>query len=226
METRTRSPGFRDWPKTTAEARSDRDRLRGRVETEDRLGAVELIAGLDAHYAPRTGLAWGAAAVVRVSDLNLVESALACVPLDFPYIPGFLSYRETPALLAALAALRMRPDLLLVDGQGIAHPRRFGLACHVGVLADLPTIGVAKSRLCGKHDEPGPARGDRTPLLVGDEVIGAVLRSRDRTRPLFVSSGHRVCLETAVDWVLRCAPRYRLTEPIRLADRLSRAHPM
>lgn len=226
METATRNRGLHDWPKTTAEARADQDRLRARVETKDRLGAVDLIAGLDAHYAPRLGLAWGAAAVVRASDLTLVESALACTPLDFPYIPGFLSYREAPALLIALATLRTRPDLLLVDGQGIAHPRRVGLACHVGVLADLPTIGVAKSRLCGKHDEPGPIRGARTPLMDGEEVIGAVLRSRTNTRPLYVSSGHRVSLETAVDWVLRCAPRYRLTEPIRLADRLSRAHPM
>lgn len=226
MESRTRNPELRDWPKTTDEARTDQERLRTCVETEDRLGVVELIAGLDAHYAPGPGLAWGAAAVVRASDLTLVESALACTPLDFPYIPGFLSYREAPALLAALAALRTRPDLLLVDGQGIAHPRRVGLACHVGVLADLPTIGVAKSRLCGKHEEPGPERGALTPLLDGEEVIGAVLRSRTRTRPLYVSTGHRVCLETAVDWVLRCAARYRITEPIRVADRLSRAHSM
>lgn len=188
--------------------------------------AVKLVAGLDAHYAPRQGLVWGAAAVVRVADLALVESALACAPLDFPYVPGLLSFRETPALLAALATLRARPDLLMIDGQGIAHRRRFGLACHVGVLAGLPAIGVAKSRLCGKHEEPGPERGAWTPLMDGADVIGAVLRSRARTRPLYVSTGHRVSLETAVDWVLRCAPRFRLTEPIRLADRLSRAHPL
>jgi deoxyribonuclease V len=213
-----------DWPTTPAEARAEQQRLRGRVETEDRLGAVNLIAGLDAHYAPRQALTWGAAAVIRISDLALVESALACAPLDFPYVPGLLSFRETPALLAALATLQTRPDLLMIDGQGLAHPRRFGLACHVGVLSDLPTIGVAKSRLFGKSDEPGPERGAYAPLMDGEDIIGKVLRSRARTRPLYVSTGHRVSADTAVDWVLRCAPRYRLTEPIRLADRLSRAH--
>ena len=214
------------WPTTTVDARALQERLRGLVEHGDHLGKVRLIAGLDAHYAPRSKLVWGAAAVVRLPDLELVESALACAPLAFPYVPGLLSFREVPALLAVLAALCSRPDLLMVDGQGFAHPRRFGLACHVGVLADLPAIGVAKSRLCGTHDEPGPDRGARTPLKDGDDVIGAVLRSRTETRPLYVSIGHRVALQTAVDWVLRCAPRFRIAEPIRLADRLSRSHPL
>ncbi len=192
---------------------------------ENRLGPVRRVAGLDAHYAPLSGLVWAAAAVLSFPDLALTESALACRPLDFPYVPGLLSFREAPAVLAALEALAHRPDLLLVDGQGLAHPRRFGLACHVGVLADLPTIGVAKSRLVGAHEEPGVDRGDRAALRDRDEVVGAVLRSRTRTRPLYVSVGHRVSLDTAVDMVLASAPRYRLPEPIRLADRLSRLHP-
>ncbi len=127
-------------------------------------------------------------------------------------------------MLAALEALTVKPDLLLIDGQGLAHPRRFGLACHVGVLADIPAIGVAKSRLVGTYEEPGPERGCWSPLVDGGETLGAVLRTRHGVRPVFVSTGHRVSLKTAVELVLDLAPRYRLPEPIRLADRLSRIH--
>jgi deoxyribonuclease V len=148
--------------------------------------------------------------------------AVVCGPIEAPYVPGFLFLREAPAALAALACLRLRPDLVLVDGQGLAHPRRFGLACHIGVLAALPTIGVGKSCLLGRYAPPGPDRGAWTPLVDADETVGAVLRTRSHTRPLFVSVGHRISLGTAVDYVLRCAPAFRLPEPIRLADRLSR----
>ena len=126
-------------------------------------------------------------------------------------------------MLAALKMLSTRPDLLFIDGQGIAHPRRFGLACHVGVLTDIPTIGVAKSRLVGTHDEPGIERGAKAVLKHRDEVVGAVIRTRRQTRPVFVSVGHRISLKTAIRQVLACSPRFRLTEPIRAADRLSRA---
>lgn len=214
-----------DWPATPHEARALQERLRERVVTEDRFDGVRVIAGLDAHYAPCQGLVWGAAAAMILPNLWLQESALAAVPMTFPYIPGLLSFREAPALLAALGLLSLRPDLLLVDGQGLAHPRRFGLACHVGVLADLPAIGVAKSRLIGSYEDPAPERGSSAPLVVQGDVVGRVVRTRTRTRPLFVSTGHRLCLETAVNWVLRCVGRYRLPEPIRAADRLSRMHP-
>ncbi len=215
----------RGWPKSPAEARRLQARLRECVIREDDVAPVRVVAGLDAHYAKRSGLVWGAVAAFDWPCLELRESALAGRPLDFPYVPGLLSFREAPALLAAFESLTVRPDLLMVDGQGLAHPRRFGLACHVGVLTDLPTIGVAKSRLIGSHAEPGADKGSRTPLMDGDEVIGAVVRSRSATRPLFVSVGHRIGLESAVERVLHCTSRFRLPEPLRIADRLSRLHP-
>lgn len=185
---------------------------------------LRLVAGLDAHYQTRAGLVWGAAALLRWPELELVESALACRRLDFPYVPGLLSFREAPALLAALACLSRTPDLLFIDGQGIAHPRRLGLASHVGVLADLPAIGIAKSRLIGAFDPPGREKGASAPLIDRGETIGAVVRTRANVRPLFVSVGHRIALDAAVRLVLEAAPRYRLPEPTRLADRLSRMH--
>lgn len=211
-------------PLSEQDARRIQDELRGRVVRADRLGPVRRVAAVDAHYSANQEVTWAAVALVGANDLELRESVLACRPTSFPYIPGFLSFREAPVMLDALACLSVRPDLLLVDGQGIAHPRRFGLACHVGVLADLPTIGVAKSLLAGRYLEPGPERGDWTPLIHRGEVVGAALRTRKGTRPVFVSVGHRVALETAIDHVMRCTPRFRLSEPIRLADRLSRMH--
>jgi deoxyribonuclease V len=152
------------------------------------------------------------------AGLTVVDAAEAVVPTRFPYVPGLLSFRELPALLAAFARLHVRPDAILCDGQGEAHPRRFGLASHLGVLLDIPTIGCAKSRLIGEHDEPGPLRGDRVPLRDGREVVGTVLRTRDRVRPLFISAGHRVTRRDAEALVLRCGAGYRLPEPTRRAD--------
>jgi deoxyribonuclease V len=193
------------------------------VLAEDRLGVVRRVAGADAHYAGAH--VWAAVVTMTFADLAPVESALIRRALVFPYVPGLLSFREAPAILACLQRLPERPDLLLIDGQGLAHPRRFGLACHVGVLADLPTIGVAKSRLVGTHEEPGIERGAWSPLVDRGETVGAVLRTRRGVRPVYVSVGHRVSLETAIDLVLRCTGRFRLPEPIRAADRLSRRHP-
>lgn len=210
------------WPGTPAEARDVQLRLRDRVIAEDRLGPVRLVAGADALYRGEEEAMRGAVACLSFPDLALGERAIAARPCDFPYVPGLLSFREAPAILAALARLSVRPDLLLVDGQGLAHPRRFGIACHIGVLADLPTIGVAKSRLIGRYEEPGGDKGAWRPLRHKDETVGAVLRTRAGTRPVFVSVGHRVSLATALDYVLRCTPRFRLPEPIRQADRLSR----
>ncbi len=213
------------WPKTPAEARALQEDLRNRVIAEDRLGPVRLLAGVDAGYDLRRGMTRAVAVSMEADGLVLRHAVRAERPTDFPYVPGLLSFREAPAILAALDRLPERPDLLLVDGQGRAHPRRCGLACHLGVLADLPTIGVAKSRLVGTHDEPGEARGARSPLLHKGEMIGVVLRTRARVRPVFVSVGHRISLETAVELVLAAAPRYRLPEPIREADRLTRRAP-
>ena len=150
-----------------------------------------------------------------------MTTALARIPTQMPYIPGLLSFREIPAVLAAWEQLTVLPDLLLCDGQGLAHPRRFGLACHLGLLLDLPTIGVAKSRLIGSHVPPAPDKGSWQPLEDKGEVIGAVLRTRANVTPVYVSSGHRVSLRTAVAWTLRCVTRYRLPETTRAAHRLA-----
>jgi deoxyribonuclease V len=183
-----------------------------------RLEDVHTVAGIDASYREV-----GRAAVVVLSfpALAVVEQAVAMVPSAFPYVPGLLSFREGPVALAALAQLRARPDLLMFDSQGYAHPRRLGLASHIGLLMDLPSIGCAKSRLVGQHEHPGPALGDRAPLVADGETLGMVVRSRPGTRPLFISPGYRMDLETAVTVVLRCLRGYRLPEPTRLADRLA-----
>ena len=214
-----------DWPASIEEARAIQEQLRHEVVTEGDPGPVRRIAGVDAHVSPSAGLTWAAIAVVDFPSLELEESALAAVPTRFPYVPGYLSFREAPAVLEALALLRTPPDLLMVDGHGIAHPRGVGIAAHLGVAAGLPSIGVAKSRLVGRFAEPGPGKGEHSPLFIGDEVVGTVLRSRERARPLFVSTGHRISLDRAVALVLACLTRYRLPEPTRLADRVSRMHP-
>jgi deoxyribonuclease V len=188
---------------------------------------VRLVAAADVAYVERAP-AWAAstarAAVVVMSypGLDVVEHHVVQAPVSFPYVPGLLSFREIPALAAALARVESSPDLLLVDGQGYAHPRRLGLACHLGLMAGLPTIGCAKSRLCGEADEPGPERGAWSALVDGGETIGRVLRTRNGVKPLYVSVGHLIGLEAAAEWVLRLATGYRLPEPARLADRLSK----
>ncbi len=163
--------------------------------------------------------------VLDADTLEIVEEATAVGPARFPYVPGLLSFREIPLVLDALEGLAARPDLILCDGQGYAHPRRFGLACHLGVLLDLPTIGVAKSRFIGTHEEPGIERGEWTPLLDGAERIGAVLRTRRAVSPLYISCGHRVSLERAIELVLACTTRYRLPETTRAAHRLASCTP-
>jgi deoxyribonuclease V len=183
---------------------------------------VQRVAGVDAHYS--VDRVWAAIAVMTLPDLVLVESALTHCPLAFPYVPGLLSFRESPPILEILHQVSEKPDLLLVDGQGLAHPRRFGLACHLGVLGDVPTIGVAKSRLVGTYQEPGIERGAWSKLVDRGEIVGAVLRTRRGVRPVFVSIGHRVSLGTAIDFVLRCTRGFRLPEPMRAADTLSRQH--
>jgi deoxyribonuclease V len=198
------------------------ERLRAAILTEGHLGEIRVVAGVDAWTAPSSDRIWAAAVALALADLELQESAIACQRTTFPYRPGFLSFREAPAAIAALDRLRIAPDLLFVDGHGLAHPRRFGLACHIGLLTGLPTIGLAKSRLIGQYEEPGPRRGDWMPLTAHGETIGAVVRTRARVRCVFVSVGHRIGLQTAIQYALRCAPHFRLPEPLRLADRLSR----
>jgi deoxyribonuclease V len=196
-------------------------RLAAQVVREDALGEIQRIAGIDVGFEDNGRTTRAAVAVLRFPSLLLEEAAIARLPTRFPYIPGLLSFREVPASLAALRQLAMPPDLILYDGQGIAHPRRLGIASHLGLLTDIPSIGVAKTRLVGEHGEVPPARGAWTPLLDGEEVIGAVLRSRAGMKPLYVSSGHRICLETAVHWVTACLTRFRLPETTRWAHRLA-----
>jgi deoxyribonuclease V len=155
--------------------------------------------------------------------LQVIETSLAHRPTTFPYVPGFLSFREIPAVLDALEKIKTTPDIILCDGQGIAHPRGLGIACHLGLLIDMPTIGVAKSRLVGKYEELPEAKGSTQPLIYNGETVGVVLRSRTGVKPLYISSGHRISLPTAIDYVLRCTPKYRLPETTRIADRLASA---
>lgn len=211
------------WSLSVPEAVALQKDLSGKVVRDDRLGPVRHVGGVDVGFEDGGRIARAAVVVLRLADLSLMTWAIARREVTFPYVPGLLSFREMPAVLDALERLEAAPDLLLCDGQGLAHPRRFGIACHLGLTAGLPSIGVAKSRLVGTHDEPGPGRGDLAPLVDRGEVIGAVLRTRIRVKPVYVSIGHRVSLEAAIDYVMRCTTRYRLPEPTRLADKLSRS---
>ncbi len=213
------------WKVSVAAARAIQLALRAHVVTQDRLGPVRYVAGIDVGFERAGQVARAAVVVLNFPELTPYAQAQARRKTTFPYVPGLLSFREVPVVLAALDKLKTPPDLLLCDGQGFAHPRRFGLACHIGVLTDLPAIGVAKTRLLGTHAEVAPTRGAWQPLLDRDEVVGAVLRTRSNTRPLYVSIGHRVCLATAIDYVLACSPRYRLPETTRLAHRLASGDP-
>ena len=210
-----------DWDVSPKEARAIQQRLRTQVVVHDDIGTITRIAGVDVGFEEHGKVTRAAVAVLDGETLACCEHAIARRPTGFPYVPGLLSFREIPAVLEALALLSQPPDLLLCDGQGLAHPRRFGIACHLGVLTGIPAIGVAKSRLTGTHAEVPDVRGAWVPLCAGDEVIGAVLRTRVKVKPVFVSIGHRVCLETAVAQVMRCVTRYRLPETTRLADRLA-----
>lgn len=209
------------WPRSVAEARAVQEELRTAVVREDDLGEVTRVAGADVGFEAGGRVTRAAVAILAFPELELWDQAVVRRDTTFPYVPGYLSFREIPAVLDAMAALAEPPHLVVCDGQGYAHPRRFGLACHLGVLLDIPSIGVAKSRLVGTYDEPGPNRGDWTPLVDGEEIIGAVVRTRRRVKPVFVSTGHRVSLETAIAMTLGCTTRYRLPETTRWAHRLA-----
>jgi deoxyribonuclease V len=207
------------WNLTPSEARAVQRELAGRVAATGDVTGVRCVAGVDVSVGPRGSNAGRAAVVVlEWPSMRAVEQSIERSEVRFPYIPGLLSFRELPLILPAFDRLSMRPDLVIVDGQGIAHPRRFGIAAHLGVLLDLPAIGCAKSRLTGKpREELGPEKGARTPLIDHGECIGYEVRSRTGVKPLYVSPGHRIGAEAAVEWVLRLTARYRLPEPTRLA---------
>jgi deoxyribonuclease V len=210
------------WDVTPKEAILVQERLRDRVVTEDRLSRLLHIGGADVHFDRSGSHAQAAVVVLSFPDLQPEERAVARTRVDFPYLPGLLSFRELPPVIAAMSMLKTLPDLLICDGQGYAHPRRFGLACHLGVVTGIPAIGVAKTRLLGTYPELPEERGAWVPITDGTEVVGAALRTRTGVKPLFVSVGHRISLLTAIRIVLECTPRYRLPETTRLADRLSR----
>lgn len=209
-------------PRDAHDAVAIQQALRERVILENRFDDIHIMAGVDVSYDIADNLTRAYIVLFDAQSREMIMSVRAIAPTVFPYIPGLLSFREIPALLEAFACLPVRPDLLMVDGQGVAHPRRLGIAAHLGVLLDLPAIGVAKKRLCGKHDAPGAHKGDHVPLIHKGETIGTVLRSKEKCNPLFISAGHRIDQQTAFtiaqDWITR----YRLPEPTRIADQISK----
>ncbi|GAA3196057.1 endonuclease V [Actinocorallia longicatena] len=209
------------WPRSAEEAEKVQEDLRGLVRAEGDGREPRLVAGLDVAYGD--DLIAAAVTVLDASSLEVVESSVVVDRPVFPYVPGLFAFRELPALLDALRALETVPDLLVCDGHGLAHPRRFGLACHLGILTGVPSMGVGKTFLVGEHVEPGRERGSWTPLVHEGETVGRTVRTQDGIRPVYVSSGHLIDLPAAARRVLELSPSYRLPETTRSADRLSRS---
>lgn len=210
-----------DWNLTPREAAQRQRELADLVVEEDRFTAIRRVAGIDAGFPHDGQTTRVAVCVLSYPALELVDEVVVERPTVFPYVPGLLSFREVPVMLEAVQRLSRAPDVILCDGHGRAHPRRFGSASHLGLLTGIATVGVGKSRLCGSFVEPGEERGSWTPLQQGSETIGAVVRTRRKVSPVIVSVGHGISLQSAIDLVLDCAPRFRLPEPIRAADKLA-----
>lgn len=213
-------PTLHRWPTSPKEAIALQKRLAPRVRLTPVGKNIRLFAGADAAFSKGGEEVVAGVVVWDAASGEIVEQRTARVACRLPYIPGLLSFREAPGILAALRGLKTRPDVMLCDGQGLAHPRRFGLACHLGLWIDIPTVGCAKSRLCGEHDELAAEKGGRTTLVCGGERVGAVLRTRDNVKPLYVSPGHHCDIASAVRLTLAAVTSYRLPEPTRLADKL------
>jgi len=205
------------WQVSTSQAFDIQLRLASEVSRSNEVASPRFIAGVDISVNRAHGMATGAVVVLNYPELSVVETEVVAGKVDFPYVPGLLSFREAPLTLAACERLEIIPDLVLVDGQGIAHPRRMGLASHLGLFLDTPTIGCAKSRLCGSHQTPGWKPGSYAELVDGEETIGAALRTKLGTNPIYVSIGHKVDLESAIYWVMQCCRGFRIPEPTRLA---------
>lgn len=206
-----------DWDLTPAQAIDLQNRLRQQVIARDDFGKIRHVAGVDVGFEDDGSITRAAVVILDYRSLELLDVVIAREETRFPYIPGLLSFRELPAVLAAVKKLKQKPDIYLCDGQGYAHPRRFGIACHLGVLTNTPAIGVGKTRLLGKYRIPADRKGDWQPLIHEQETIGAVLRTRIHVKPIFVSIGHRICLASAVATVMKCVTRYKLPETTRLA---------
>jgi len=213
----TLPPPIHRWSMSPKAAIRLQRRLAGRVRIEPPARRIRLVAGVDLAFGPDGRRCLAGVVVYDLKTHSVIEEKLAWRPVRFPYIPGLLSFREAPAALAAARKLENEPEVFIFDGHGLAHPRRLGLACHAGLLMDRPAIGCAKSRLCGIHDEVPAEPGQCTPLTHQGETVGVVLRTRAKVKPVFVSAGHRITLNTAVRIVTACVTRYRLTEPTRLA---------
>ena len=208
------------WSVTPKRAVEIQRELADRVITKGRVDKFRLVAGTDLAFSPDKDECIAGAIVWDVQTGEIVEQQVVRKPVRFPYVPGLLSFREAPAIVAVLRKLRCEPDAFMFDGQGLAHPRRFGLACHVGLLIDRPSLGCAKSLLVGRCEPPGLTRGSTTPLEHNGQCVGMALRTRDHVKPVYVSTGHRLSLEAAVEITLACTGGYRLPEPTRLADKL------
>lgn len=209
------------WDVSSREAVAIQKAMRDKLVLSDCFSSIKHVAGIDVGLDAETNVGRAAIAVLTFPGLECVETVTAEAPLAFPYLPGLLSFREIPVILPALKKLRTIPDVLLCDGQGTAHPRRFGVACHLGLLTDIPAIGVGKTRLTGVYEEPCREKGCWVPLRDKGEVIGAVVRTRTGVKPLFISPGHKISLESSVQLVMQCVGRYRLPETTRYAHRLS-----
>jgi deoxyribonuclease V len=213
-----------EWALEPAAAIALQQELAKRIVLEDRLGDVHFVAGVDMAINESNNMAHAAVILLTFPELEIVERHIYEEPIRMPYIPGLLSFREAPCVLGALDKLRQKPDLVMVDGMGIAHPRRIGIASHLGLWLNIPTIGCGKSLLTGKYDKAalGEEAGSWVPLIDKKEVIGAVVRTRTRVNPMFISPGHLISVQTSIDYVLKCCRGYRLPEPTRLADKLSK----
>lgn len=210
------------WDISEQEAIALQRDLASKVVRADELDPVKLVAGVDVAYSKHNNTLVAAVVVLDAASGELVETVTIQDQELFPYVPGLFSFRELPPIIKAFEQLSSTPQLVVCDGQGLAHPRRFGLACHLGVLFDIPTIGCGKSRLIGQETEPGKERGAMTPLVDEDEVIGAALRTQTGIKPIYVSIGHKISLSTACQWVLELSPNYRLPETTRLSDQAVR----
>ncbi len=205
------------WQVSITQALEIQQKLATQVSKKSEVTTPHFIAGVDISAGKGEGMATGAVVVLQYPELRVVETKIARGKLDFPYIPGLLSFRESPLTLAACQKLTTTPDLILIDGQGIAHPRRLGLASHLGLLLNTPAVGCAKSLLCGSHEAPGVEPGSYAEVVERGEIIGAALRTKPGVKPVYISIGHKVDLQTAIYWVLKCCRGYRLPEPTRLA---------
>lgn len=208
------------WDVSREEAIEIQQRLRGKVSMGRTFSQVSTVAGIDVGLKKRN-VVRAAVVVLSYPQLTPIDQSLAELAVSFPYIPGLLAFREAPVVLAALEKLETEPDLFIFDGQGLAHPRRMGIATHIGLIIDRPSIGCAKSRLCGTHRQPAPKAGSWVHLYDGQAVIGAVVRTRTDVQPLYVSIGHKIDLESAIDYVLNCCRGYRLPETTRYAHRVA-----